>query len=212
MAFHVCIEGADGTYKTTTCKKLFDHYTKEGFNVLLTKEPGTSNVPSTQKLREIMLSNQYDDELTPISRELISQAIRSIHMNWLDSISDNYDLIIQDRGILSGRYYAEACGIPTEHLDRMEHMIGSDNYEYGLVLILQNENGLQIAKHAKNEFGVGDAMESRGQDFHSQIEQLFDSSDEFEQGVGEIVKVKVVGLTPEEVLSACEKEITPYLY
>lgn len=55
MTKYICIEGGEGSYKTTTVKALADYYTDRGLRVLVTKEPGTHHLPVTMKLRELML-------------------------------------------------------------------------------------------------------------------------------------------------------------
>ena len=114
MTKYICIEGGEGSYKSTTVAELAEYYRLNGKRVLTTKEPGTSHLPITMELRELMLSNEYTDDLSTLSRELISQAIRSIHLKKLiepELESGYYDYIIQDRGMLSGFVYDLACGV-----------------------------------------------------------------------------------------------------
>jgi dTMP kinase len=178
---YVCIEGGEGSYKTTTTKALAEHYRSRGLKVLETKEPGTSLLPVTMKLRELMLSNEYDSQLSSASRELISQAIRSIHIEKLiipSLIKEEYDLIIQDRGVLSGSIYADACGIHSHHVRNLEEFVLEDFYQrwdylYDHIFVFHNSEGLEVAKSAKDEFGVGDAMESRGESFHNRVNKSF---------------------------------------
>lgn len=91
-----------------------------------------------------------------------------------------YDLIIQDRGVLSGRIYAEACGHSPDDIQRLEDYVLSDFYHrysdiYDHVFIFHNADGLKIAMNAKDEFGSGDAMESRGNEFHEFVNSKFKS-------------------------------------
>ena len=111
MAQYIVFEGTEGVGKTTQTQKLVDYLKVQGFSVFHTKEPGTVHSPLTMQLRGIMLDNQYDDQLTQNARELVSQAIRSIHLEKVIRPAMNkYDFIVQDRGILSGLAYGEACG------------------------------------------------------------------------------------------------------
>jgi dTMP kinase len=103
-AKYICFEGTEGSGKSTQTQKLVDYLRSKGYKVLQTKEPGTPLSPLTMELRKIMLDSQYESQLTMTARELISQAIRSIHLERvvIPALSE-YDYIIQDRGILSGR-------------------------------------------------------------------------------------------------------------
>jgi thymidylate kinase len=131
-------------------------------------------------LRGIMLDNQYDSQMTRPAREFISQAIRSIHLEQV--IVPNlykYDFIIQDRGILSGYAYGTACGNKFENLNSMaiQNIDSATDFAcsperiYDSVVYLKGDSlkGLAKAKAAKQEFAAGDAMESKGNDFMTQV-------------------------------------------
>lgn len=179
MTKYICIEGGEGSYKSTTVAELAEYYRFCGKRVLTTKEPGTAHLPITMKLRELMLSNEYTDELSVLSRELISQAIRSIHTKKLIEPAINsgeYDVIIQDRGVLSGIIYAMACGVDMDYLVALQTMIWSDApvmYD-NVITLINTKDGLSIAQGAKEEFKTGDAMESMGAKFHDIVNSDFE--------------------------------------
>lgn len=184
----ICFEGVEGTGKTTQCKKLAEYLINKGYKVLLTKEPGTPHSPLTMKLREIMLSKEFDEELTIPARELISQAIRSIHLEKVvrPAIEAEYDFCIQDRGVLSGLAYGIACGMDIQDLDALTYIaIPHDFLErdiYNDVILLQGdvEKGLAMAKNAKQEFSAGDAIEAKGNEFMHNVARNFeDFADDF---------------------------------
>lgn len=181
-AKYLCFEGTEGAGKSTHTKKLADYLTAKGYKVLLTKEPGTPLVPLTMELRKVMLDATYDSQLTVPARELISQAIRSVHIDKLimPALSE-YDYIIQDRGILSGMAYGHACGnnhLFLNHLaaevcknaDRSWH----DLYDKVIYLKVDPAVGLLSAQKAKQEFAAGDAIEAKGNDFMRQVRKDMD--------------------------------------
>lgn len=187
-ARYICFEGTEGVGKTTQTQKLVDHLRNKGYRVLQTKEPGTHHSPLTMTLRGIMLDNQYDQELTREARELISQAIRSVHMHRVVlPAMDQYDFIIQDRGILSGLAYGEACGNSLVWLENLAEKAAygtekGDIFElYNDVIYLTGniEKGLKTAQNAKQEFAAGDAMESRGLSFMQQVSQNMNEASEW---------------------------------
>lgn len=167
-ARYICFEGTEGVGKTTQTKKLYEYLIGRGYKVLLTKEPGTTHLPITMKLREIMLSNEFDSQLTVKSREYISQAIRNIHIEKLILPSlEKYDFIIQDRGILSGLAYGEACGNDISFL-KLLNSHSCDMYKlYDDVIYLKGnvKDSLSKALTSKKEFESGDAMEGKGLSF-----------------------------------------------
>src|ERR1051325_7658731 len=167
-ARYICFEGTEGVGKTTQTQKLVDYLREKGYKVLQTKEPGTPLAPLTMQLRGIMLDKQYDDQLTAPARELISQAIRSIHMDKvIVPALLQYDFIIQDRGVLSGLSYGSACGNDIDRLISLSEYVTESAREhlndgiYDDIIYLKGDIsvGLKKALSAKQEFAKGDAME-----------------------------------------------------
>jgi dTMP kinase len=185
-ARYICLEGTEGVGKTTQTQKLVDYLRDKGYSVLQTKEPGTHHSPLTMVLRGIMLDSKYEDQITPEARELVSQAIRSIHLKRV--ILPNlysYDFIVQDRGIISGYAYGEACGNkPTELMGLSNYITETciDEYTghsmdlYDDIIYLKGdvERGLDKAKTTKQEFAAGDAMEARGLEFMYRVQANMD--------------------------------------
>jgi dTMP kinase len=205
-ARYICFEGTEGVGKTTQTQKLVDHLRAKGYSVLQTKEPGTSHAPLTLQLRAIMLDKQYDDALTAPARELISQAIRSIHMEKvvLPAVAE-YDFIIQDRGVLSGLAYGSACGNETETLIGLAEYVTQSARSilndglYDDIIYLKGDTsaGLKKALQTKQEFAQGDAMEARGNSF---MEQCSRNMDDFSQAFNTTV-INVDGKGIDEVFA-----------
>ena len=171
-ARYICLEGVEGVGKTTQAQKLTQFLIQQNYSVLHTREPGTAHIPITMMLRAIMLDNTYDECLTKESRELISQAIRSIHVEKLILPAlREYDFVVQDRGALSGLSYGAACGNSIIDLINLSDFICKDKTSihslYDDILILKGNvsSGLNRALSSKKEFENGDAMESLGEEF-----------------------------------------------
>ena len=181
MTKYICIEGVEGVGKTTQTQKLVDYLRSLDYKVLQTKEPGTAHSPLTMELRNIMLNAKYEPALTPVARELISQAIRSIHLEKvITPAQGEYDFIVQDRGILSGLAYGEACGNDLNWLMSLTHIVVKNaDREFSLqptliydkvILLTGNvKTGLDKAVAAKQEFEAGDAIEMKGLAFMQRV-------------------------------------------
>jgi dTMP kinase len=205
-ATYICLEGTEGVGKTTQTQKLVDYLRAKGYSVLQTKEPGTSHAPLTLQLRGIMLDKQYDEQLTAPARELISQAIRSIHLEKvIVPAIQQYDYIIQDRGVLSGLAYGTACGNSLDDIMNLVQYIcapieGAVNDTiYDSIIYLKGDTsaGLKKALQAKQEFAAGDAMEARGNSF---LQTCSANMDEMSKAFNTRV-VNVDGKNIEEVFS-----------
>jgi len=214
VARYICLEGTEGVGKTTQTQKLVDHLRSKGFKVLQTKEPGTAHAPLTMVLRGIMLDKQYDEQLTAPARELISQAIRSIHLEKvISSALDEYDFIVQDRGILSGLAYGEACGNDPEDLHGLLGYITEKTempgytHLYDDVIYLRGNvsKGLEAAKNAKQEFAAGDAIEAKGVSFMENVNKLMMKHSDYLNGVKYIdVDNKSIEQVFNEILSSLD--------
>ena len=218
MTKYICVEGGEGTYKTTTVSALVKHYRSIGLKVLETKEPGTLHLPVTLELRKIMLSNEYNHQITPEARELLTQAIRSIHLDKLikpELKKGDYDLIIQDRGLLSGRIYAKACGNSPPIITVLENYILDSFlnylrrvYVYDSVIVFYNDmdHNLEVASSAKQEFVSGDAIESMGPEFHTKVNREFKKSMEkryFDFTYKSISGINVTNKTTGQLVDLC---------
>lgn len=182
-AKYIVFEGTEGCGKSTYTKMLVEHLTNKGYKVLQTKEPGSPLAPVTMALRGIMLDAKHDEELTVAGRELISQAIRSIHLEKVIMPAlEEYDYIIQDRGLLSGLAYGYACGNSHWFLTQMMNQVVAplklgyayDLYDKVMYLKTDTARGLARARGSKQEFAAGDAMEARGNTFMAKVAKDMD--------------------------------------
>jgi thymidylate kinase len=118
--------------------------------------------------------------MTTLARELISQAIRSIHIEKvIIPAMSQYDFIIQDRGILSGLAYGEVCGnsinwlidLADKVVSEAYPQISSSTFLYNKVILLTGnvKLGLDKALSSKQEFDAGDAIEMKGISFMEQV-------------------------------------------
>ena len=181
MAKYILFEGTEGAGKGTQIEKIVKYLEDKGYSVLQTKEPGTPHLKVTEEQRKIMLDNKYKDQMSKKGRELQSQSIRSNHLvKVIEPGLKKYDFIIQDRGLVSGLAYGEACDNPLEFLEYLSRAIVADIGKemetlYDLVIYLDTDakEGLKRAKNAKQEFEEGDAMESQGDEFMLQVQENF---------------------------------------
>lgn len=226
-ARYICFEGTEGVGKTTQTNLIAQTLMAQGYKVLLTKEPGTPYAPLTMVLRGIMLDKQYDTELTPTARELVSQAIRSIHLEKvIIPALDNYDFIIQDRGILSGLAYGTACGNSKAFIESLMNQLMVDTHLpaktlydeihggrctyttlYDDVIYLRGNiaKGLNLAQNAKQEFKAGDAIEAKGVGFLTGVAAKMDSFSKQFNGVKYIdVDDKNIEQVTRDILNALD--------
>ena len=210
-AKYIVIEGTEGVGKTTQVNLVVNHLRSTGARVLDTKEPGTPHYPLTIELRKIMLDASYD--LPRPARELISQTIRSLHIDKVivPALAEN-DYIIQDRGLLTALSYGEACENELELLKTLgSYALGDFNngdiktvYDKIIVLIGDPKKGLKRAVESKQEFKAGDAIEQKGDLFMVRVRNNFL---QFQTEFNNVVFIEVDGKTKEEIFQEILKEL-----
>lgn len=99
------VEGTDGAGKTTALKYLIEQLESRGSSVLETREVGSPLIPINVELRKTVLSP--DSGLSGEAMELIFAAMRFENDKLYNSIGQEYDFIVSDRGWLSHLAYTD---------------------------------------------------------------------------------------------------------
>ena len=205
---YICIEGTEGVGKTTQIKNLCNYLKKNNYSFVNTRDIGSPHLDITVTLRKIMLDNQYSSQLSDMSRELISNGMRSIHLEKLviPKLSE-VDYVIQDRGFLSAISYGEACGNDPAFLKQLTDNIvnsskigrsSADLYDTLIILKGDSKKALARAKASKQEFESGDAMESLGDLFMNKVNQNFQL---YKTGFNNVHEIDIEGKSINEVFA-----------
>lgn len=209
-AKYICFEGTEGTGKTTQIQLVVNHLKSLGHSVFVSKEPGTIHSPLTLELRKCVLDSQYDKHMTIEAREMILQAIRSIHIeSVIKPALTQYDYIIQDRGQLSGLTYGESCGVSSSIMNSLVSITLKNEplrTMYDQIIILKGDvtKGLKRAVESKQEYENGDALENKGADFVKDVSKQYDK---FQILFDNVSTVDVDGKSINEVFEDIKKVI-----
>lgn len=198
---YVCLEGVDGLGKSTMTNMLYDRLKDKG--CIKTSEPGDPESPLTMQLRSLALDAKWKD-MTPLAREYIFQAARSINLqNILPHILAG-KLVISDRGILSGFAYGQANGLEISELWRLFEFTTESYCEqlhrenvkiYDLIVILEGTLGTVTDK---KEFVQGDVMEIKGSPFIDKVRHHFKEAAKYHLECPKVF-IDVTGKTRDEV-------------
>lgn len=148
-----------------------------------------------------ILQFKEDGKMPKIVREYISQASRSIHLEHIKRKIQNksIELIIQDRGILSGLAYGVACGNDESQLIEFASTIDSDFYNlYNLIIYLKGDptKNLEATQNRTSEFKDGDVIESKGSSFQETVAQ---NLEKYIVNFKNYVVINVTGKSREEI-------------
>ena len=97
MGLFITFEGIEGCGKSTQAKLLSEYLKKNGYEVLLTREPGGPKI--SEEIRKILL-NPNNKEMLPETELLLYMASRSQHTGeWI------IPALQKDKIVISDRYY-----------------------------------------------------------------------------------------------------------
>lgn len=101
----ITLEGGEGSGKTTLAKSLKEHYESLGYEVVLTREPGGTEIG--ERIRNIVVN----EELDSFTEFLLFSAARRLNvLNIIVPALDNGKIVICDRYITSSIVYQSLIG------------------------------------------------------------------------------------------------------
>lgn len=117
----ISLEGGEGTGKSTQAAKLADQLRDEGYDVVVTREPG--GTPAGAVVREVLLSG-HGASLGPLAEASLLTSARRDHVDHLIVPSlQAGKVVICDRFADSTRIYqGYVGGLPKETIDQLEHV------------------------------------------------------------------------------------------
>ena len=151
----ITFEGGEGAGKSTQIRRLADRLATEGRTVVVTREPGGTDL--AEAIREFILSGSAET-LGPEAETMLFAAARADHVDRvIRPALARGDWVLCDRFIDSTRAYQGSDGVGSELLDSLEKIaVGPVRPELTLILDLPVEIGLERA-HRRRGTAAGDA-------------------------------------------------------
>ncbi len=171
--FFLTLEGIEGGGKTTQVPLLAEALRAQGRKVLLTREPGGTEVG--QALRRILL----EPAATPLASEaelllMLADRAQHVHEVILPGLHAN-KVVISDRFLDSTiAYQGYGRGIPLDVLERLNAFVCSECMPaLTLILDLPVTAGLQRANKRRGVVEKTDTFEAEAVDFHERVRAGF---------------------------------------
>ncbi|MBI5212021.1 MAG: dTMP kinase [Nitrospirae bacterium] len=188
----ISLEGIEGTGKTTQAKLLSERLSKEGYDVVLTKEPGGTVIGS--RIREILLQPDHT-EMSYLAELLLYNADRAQHLNEkiLPAVNDG-KIVITDRFTDSTiAYQGYGRGIDIGFLKSIDIIAtGGIRPDLTILFDLDVETGLMRNKGANKV----DRLELEDIEFHKKVREGYLKILEAEP---ERVKIVDASMQPEQI-------------
>ncbi len=164
--FFVVFEGGDGAGKSTQVKQLTEKLTKLNETVVLTREPGGTELG--KKIREILL-DQNEFEVSPRMEALLFAADRSINMSQIIKPAlEKGNVVIADRHIDSSiAYQGVGRGLGAQTIEEISRWAVQGIVPDLTVLLDVDANTGQSRLQTK------DRLDRESNDFHTKVNQAF---------------------------------------
>ena len=170
MSLFLTLEGPEGSGKSTQCKLLAEHLTSLGHNVLLTREPGGTEI--SQQVRQIIMDMKNKSMFPATEFLLFSSARAQLVREKIRPHLNNGGIVICDRYFDSSlAYQGYGHGLPLESI-RAITAFATDNLIPDLTLLLDidPERGLRRRQKNNEEWNRFDDYELA---FHRRVRDGF---------------------------------------
>jgi dTMP kinase len=172
----ITFEGGEGTGKSTQIRLLADYLSAKNIDVLLTKEPGGTEIG--QELRKMLLVGDKD-KFDATAEALLYYADRRIHLRQkILPALEKGRWVISDRfadSTMAYQYYGYDKKVPKHVLENL-YEITVENLHPDLTIILDLNPEIGLARSiAKNSTMAVQEIryESRGIEFHNRMREGF---------------------------------------
>jgi dTMP kinase len=165
----ITLEGGDGVGKTTQSKLLIDWLEKSGYTVVVTREPGGTDLGL--ELREIVLHRRGDME--PRAEALIYAADRDHNIaTVVRPALERGDVVVQDRYIDSSEAYQGAGRVLGAGEVRDLSLWATQGLlpDVTVLLDLDPADGRKRLDSARTRY---DRLEAEKQEFHTRVREAF---------------------------------------
>lgn len=167
----ITMEGPDGSGKSTQIALLKEYLEKEGYDVLITREPGGTVI--SEAIREIILNKDYT-EMFPVTEMLLYASARAqLISEVVGPALDSGKAVISDRFVDSSLVYqgmARGLGVGNVYEVNCQ-AIGKYMPDVTFLLDLPADVGIARKKDQKEL----DRMESESLEFHKAVAQGYRS-------------------------------------
>ena len=172
----ITFEGGEGSGKTTQIKKLATYLQDHGIKVVMTKEPGGTEVG--KEFRKIVCTGDKD-KMDPVSEALVYYADRNEHVKQvvLPAVEQG-KWVISDRfadSTTAYQYYGYNKRVAKETLDALYKMtVGDFHPDLTIILDIDPRVGLSRSLERNNSSEVKEIrFEQRDVEFHDNLRRGF---------------------------------------
>lgn len=167
----VTIEGPEGSGKSSVTKRVTEMLEKEGYEVVLTREPG--GTPISEEIRNVIL-DKANTKMDGMTEALLYAASRRQHLvEKIWPLSKAGKIVISDRFVDSSlAYQGGARGLGIDKILAL-NTYATDGYFPDLTLLFDIEPELGLARIAANANREVNRLDLEKLDFHKKVRATF---------------------------------------
>lgn len=167
----ITFEGPDGSGKSTIIKKIYEKLVGEGYNIVLTREPG--GTPIAEKIRNIILDNE-NQELDARSEALLYAASRRQHLvEKIWPALKEGKIVLCDRFIDSSiAYQGGGRNIGVENVLNV-NLFATENTYPDLTIFFDVSPEIGLARVSHDKKRVADRLDNENENFHDKVYETF---------------------------------------
>lgn len=167
----VTIEGPEGSGKSSVTKEVVALLEKEGYEVVLTREPG--GTPIAEQIRNVILDKE-NTKMDPMTEALLYAASRRQHLvEKVWPLSKAGKIIISDRFLDSSlAYQGGARGLGIDRILEL-NQYATDGYYPELTLLFDVDPRIGLARIAANKGREVNRLDLEKIDFHDSVRKTF---------------------------------------
>lgn len=168
----ITFEAGEGAGKSTQARHLAEYLREQGYDVILTREPGGS--PLAEELRALVLTGE-PDRMDPETELLIFTAARRDHLKrTIEPALAQGKIVICDRFLGSTHALQGAAGIPPETIDTLHEMFCGRRPDLTIFLEIDAQTALKRGVARNTETGSDEGrFEAKGESFHDKVCRFF---------------------------------------
>ncbi len=167
----ITFEGPDGAGKSTIIKLVHEKLVQDGFNIVLTREPG--GTPIAEKIRDIILdnSNQALDARTEALLYAASRRQHLVEKIW-PALKEG-KIVLCDRFLDSSlAYQGGGRNLGVENVLNI-NLFATENTYPDLTLFFDVSPEVGLARVSKDKKRVADRLDNENENFHDKVYKTF---------------------------------------
>ena len=167
----ITVEGPEGSGKSSVMKVVAERLTKEGYDIVFTREPG--GTPIAEQIREVIL-NKENTKMDKVTEALLYAASRRQHLvEKVWPLSKEGKIVISDRFLDSSlAYQGGARGLGIEKVLEI-NMHATEGYYPDLTLLFDIEPEIGLARIAANKGREVNRLDLEKIEFHHEVRANF---------------------------------------